>query len=79
MCRCASNIFSAGQHFAAPYHSQLLKPHVSRFTSTLGNRRLIRDGAQDGHLDFHTAPELCSASLYSLSDHKTFLSSLHLY
>ena len=22
------------------------------------NRRLIRDGAQDGHLDFHTAPEL---------------------
>ena len=25
------------------------------------NRRLIRDGwrTQDGHLDFHTAPELC--------------------
>ena len=22
------------------------------------NRRLIRDGAQDVHLDFHTAPEL---------------------
>ena len=22
------------------------------------NRRLIRDGAQDDHLDFHTAPEL---------------------
>ena len=29
-------------------------PYVHR------NRRLIRDGtAQDGHLDFHTAPELC--------------------
>ena len=23
------------------------------------NRRLIRDGSQDGHLDFHTVPELC--------------------
>ena len=23
------------------------------------NRRLVRDGSPDGHLDFHTAPELC--------------------
>jgi len=27
------------------------------FTETVG---LLRMGAQDGHLDFHTAPELCN-------------------
>ena len=29
-------------------------------TETVG---LLGPGAQDGHLDFHTAPELCSSSM----------------
>ena len=32
------------------------------FTSTKTTRTLRERGAQDGHLDSHTAPELCTTS-----------------
>ena len=46
------------------------------FTST-GTVGLLGTGAQDVHLDFHTAPELCCEFLFCFSLYIQFLCSLY--